>query len=117
MREGILYDIVGRAGENDLRDESVAALSQRYGIDTVQAERVQETALSLLEQVQDRWRLDADDARMLGWAARLHELGLMIAHSGYHVHGSYVLEHSDIAGFSRQSSRCWPRWCAATAAA
>ena len=100
MREGILYDIVGRAGENDLRDESVAALSQRYGIDTVQAERVQDTALSLLEQVQERWRLDADDARMLGWAARLHELGLMIAHSGYHVHGSYVLEHSDIAGFA-----------------
>jgi len=105
MREGILYDIVGRAGENDLRDESVAALSQRYGIDTVQAERVQDTALSLLEQVQERWRLDADDARMLGWAARLHELGLMIAHSGYHVHGSYVLEHSDIAGFSRQEQQ------------
>ena len=105
MREGILYDIVYRAGENDLRDESVAALSQRYGIDTVQAERVQDTALSLLEQVQERWRLDADDARMLGWAARLHELGLMIAHSGYHVHGSYVLEHSDIAGFSRQEQQ------------
>jgi exopolyphosphatase / guanosine-5'-triphosphate,3'-diphosphate pyrophosphatase len=105
MREGILYDIVGRAGENDLRDESVAALSQRYGIDTVQADRVQDTALSLLEQVQERWKLDADDARMLGWAARLHELGLMIAHSGYHVHGSYVLEHSDIAGFSRQEQQ------------
>lgn len=105
MREGILYDIVGRAGENDLRDESVSALSQRYGIDTVQADRVQDTALSLLEQVQERWRLDADDARMLGWAARLHELGLMIAHSGYHVHGSYVLEHSDIAGFSRQEQQ------------
>ena len=39
---------------------------------------------------------------MLGWAARVHELGLAIAHSQYHVHGAYVLEHSDIAGFSRQ---------------
>ncbi|MCC7635954.1 exopolyphosphatase [Stenotrophomonas rhizophila] len=105
MREGILYDILGRASENDLRDESVAALTQRYGIDTVQAERVERTAMHLLGQVEDSWGLDPDDARMLGWAARLHELGLMIAHSGYHVHGSYVLENSDIAGFSRQEQQ------------
>ncbi|MGE8216311.1 MAG: exopolyphosphatase [Stenotrophomonas maltophilia] len=105
MREGILYDILGRASENDLRDESVAALTQRYGIDTTQADRVERTAINLLGQVEDSWQLDPDDARMLGWAARLHELGLMIAHSGYHVHGSYVLENSDIAGFSRQEQQ------------
>ena len=29
----------------------------------------------------------------------------MIAHSGYHTHGSYVIEHSDIAGFSRQEQQ------------
>ena len=105
MREGILYDILGRASENDLRDESVDALTLRYGIDTALAAGVESTALDLLAQVEDRWKLDADDARMLGWAARLHELGLMIAHSGYHVHGSYVLENSDIAGFSRQEQQ------------
>jgi len=105
MREGILYDILGRASENDLRDESVAALTLRYGIDIVQADRVEQTAMNLLAQVEDSWGLDPDDARMLGWAARLHELGLMIAHSGYHVHGSYVLENSDIAGFSRQEQQ------------
>ncbi len=105
MREGILYDILGRASENDLRDESVAALTTGYDIDVAQASRVQDTAMALFEQVQDSWKLDADDARMLGWAAGLHELGLMIAHSGYHTHGSYVLEHSDIAGFSRQEQQ------------
>ena len=105
MREGILYDIVGRAGENDPRDESVAAFTVRYGIDVDQADRVQATALALFDQVQLSWGLDADDQRMLAWAARLHELGLMIAHSGYHTHGSYVLENSDIAGFSRQEQQ------------
>ncbi len=105
MREGILHDILGRASENDPRDESVAAMSLRYGIDPAQAERVEATAMQLFEQSAESWGLDADDARMLGWAARLHELGLMIAHSGYHVHGSYVLEHSDIAGFSRQEQQ------------
>jgi len=105
MREGILYDMLGRAEDNDPRDESVAALSARYGIDLAQAERVERTALTLFDQVKDSWALEADDARMLGWAARLHELGLVIAHSGYHTHGSYVLENSDIAGFSRQEQQ------------
>ena len=105
MREGILYDIVGRASENDMRDESVAALMHRYGIDPVQAGRVSATAQRLFEQVMGGWNLDPDDAQMLGWAAHLHEIGLAIAHSGYHTHGSYVLANSDIAGFSRQEQQ------------
>lgn len=42
---------------------------------------------------------------MLARAARLHELGLTIAHSQYQVHGAYVIEHSDISGFSRQQQQ------------
>lgn len=105
MREGILYDMLGRGGGNDPRDASVASLMQRYGIDERQAARVEATAMSLFEQVAQRWALDDDDARMLGWAARLHETGLAIAHSQYQAHGAYVLENSDIAGFSRQEQQ------------
>nr|WP_295375485.1 exopolyphosphatase [Pseudoxanthomonas sp.] len=105
MREGILYDMLGRGSDNDPRDLSVAALTQRYGIDEIQAARVEATALRLYQQVADAWKLDDDDARMLGWAARLHEIGLAIAHSQYHTHGAYVLENSDIAGFSRQEQQ------------
>ena len=88
MREGILYDMVGRGSGNDPRDVSVQALIQRYGIDTVQCERVKATALQLFEQVADAWALEEDDARMLGWAGSVHELGLAIAHSQYHLHGA-----------------------------
>jgi len=35
----------------------------------------------------------------------VHELGLAIAHSQHHVHGAYLIEHSDIAGFSRQEQQ------------
>lgn len=105
MREGILYDLLGRHGDNDLRDVSVQALSKRYDIDTAQAQRVHDTALHMFEQVADAWSLDPDDAQMLSWAARLHEIGLAIAHNGYHTHGAYLLEHSDIAGFSRQEQQ------------
>ncbi|WP_343125246.1 exopolyphosphatase [Pseudoxanthomonas sp.] len=105
MREGILFDMLGRGSDNDPRDLSTAALMQRYGIDEFQAARVEATAMRLFEQVEDSWGLDDDDARMLGWAARLHEIGLVIAHSQYHVHGAYLLEHSDIEGFSRQEQQ------------
>jgi exopolyphosphatase/guanosine-5'-triphosphate,3'-diphosphate pyrophosphatase len=105
MREGILYDMLGRGSDNDPRDLSTAALMQRYGIDEFQAARVEATAMRLFEQVEHSWGLDDDDARMLGWAARLHEIGLAIAHSQYHVHGAYLLEHSDIEGFSRQEQQ------------
>ncbi|RNF85454.1 exopolyphosphatase [Montanilutibacter psychrotolerans] len=105
MREGVLYDMLGRGGVNDPRDVAVAALIQRYGIDNVQAGQVEASALRMFDQVAAAWMLDDDDRVMLARAARLHELGLAIAHSQYHVHGAYVLEHSDISGFSRQQQQ------------
>jgi exopolyphosphatase/guanosine-5'-triphosphate,3'-diphosphate pyrophosphatase len=105
MREGVLYDMLGRGGVDDPRDAAVAALMQRYGIDDGQASRVVGTALHLFDQVAPAWQLDEDDRLMLARAARLHELGLAIAHSQYHVHGAYVVENSDIAGFSRQQQQ------------
>ncbi|MBP3985011.1 exopolyphosphatase [Pseudoxanthomonas helianthi] len=105
MREGILYDMLGRGSDNDPRDLSAASLMQRYGIDEAQAARVEATAMRLFDQVAEAWSLNDDDARQLGWAARLHEIGLAIAHSQYHVHGAYLVENSDIAGFSRQEQQ------------
>ena len=105
MREGVLYDMLGRGGEHDPREASILALTQRYGIDVAQAARVEATAIRLFEQAAPAWKLDPDDVIMLAWAARLHEVGLAIAHSQYQVHGAYVIEHSDIAGFSRQEQQ------------
>ncbi|HEU0153533.1 MAG TPA: exopolyphosphatase [Arenimonas sp.] len=101
MREGVLYDLVGRASETDPREASIVALCNRYGVDAAQSTRVEATALRLFDQVEAAWGLDGDNRRLLAWAARIHELGLAIAHSQYHQHGAYVVEHSDIAGFSR----------------
>ena len=40
--------------------------------------------------------------QLLRWAARLHEIGLDVAHSGYHRHGAYLLENADMPGFARE---------------
>ncbi len=38
--------------------------------------------------------------RKLQWAARVHEIGMQISHSDYHKHGAYILENTDLQGFT-----------------
>ena len=42
---------------------------------------------------------------MLDWAARLHEIGLSVAHNQYHKHGAYLAEKADLPGFSWQEQQ------------
>ncbi len=102
LREGALYDLLGRLEHEDVRERTVAALMQRYEVDARDAARVEGIASALLEQVAASWGLDDDDAaRLLNWGARLHAVGLVISHSQFHKHGAYLLRHSDLPGFSR----------------
>ncbi|OBS08606.1 Ppx/GppA phosphatase family protein [Acidihalobacter prosperus] len=102
LREGVLNDLVGRIRHEDVRLRTVQGFAKRYHVDAVHAERVAATAAMLLAQVSDAWQLDEEDADHLSWAAQLHEIGLDVAHSEYHKHGAYLLEHADLPGFSRQ---------------
>jgi exopolyphosphatase/guanosine-5'-triphosphate,3'-diphosphate pyrophosphatase len=103
MREGLLYDMVGRFTHEDARERTVRSMQQRYHVDLAQAARVEQTALKLLAQVQEGWRLEESIAEQtLTWACRLHEIGLDVAHSGYHRHGAYLLQHADMPGFARE---------------
>ena len=105
MREGLLYDLVGRAMHGDPRAGSIAALATRYGVDRAQAARVHHAALALFDQVAAEWQLGTLERDLLGWAADIHELGLTIAHSLHHVHGAYIVAHSELDGFSRQGQQ------------
>jgi exopolyphosphatase / guanosine-5'-triphosphate,3'-diphosphate pyrophosphatase len=103
MREGLLYDMVGRFTHEDARERTVHSMQLRYHVDLAQAARVEQTALKLLAQVQESWRLEDPIAEQsLTWACRLHEIGLDVAHSGYHRHGAYLLQHADMPGFARE---------------
>ncbi|MBD3898560.1 exopolyphosphatase [Halomonas sp. ML-15] len=101
LREGVLYDLAGRNTAEDSRRQSLATLRRRYGVDHDQAERVAVTARALFEQVRSDWALVDEHAQFLDWAAQLHEIGLAISHSQFHRHGAYLLNHSDLPGFSR----------------
>ena len=103
LREGLLFDLIGRMHNEDIRDKTIADVCQRYGIDTEQAERVKTTAACFFRQSCSEWRFnEKDDLKLLQWGALIHEIGLSIAHAQYHRHGDYLVTHSDLAGFSRQ---------------
>ena len=102
LREGLLYDMLGRLHDEDPRDRTIAMLANRYSLDQAHAERVRATALGLLGQVAEDWDLDSPDAaHVLDWAAQLHEIGLAVNYTGHHKHGAYLVQSSDLPGFSR----------------
>ena len=106
LREGVLYDLLGRHQHEDVRERSIQALMERSHVDIEHAQKVECKALQALEQVADVWQLKKEWHRdLLSWAARVHEVGLDIAHYHYHKHGAYLVEHSDLAGFSRQDQQ------------
>jgi exopolyphosphatase/guanosine-5'-triphosphate,3'-diphosphate pyrophosphatase len=106
LREGLLYDMLGRLHDEDARERSIQALQKRYHVDVEQAQRVESTAATLFDAIADEWHIEADYyRRLLVWAARLHEVGLDIAHARYHHHGGYLLANSDLPGFVRLDQR------------
>lgn len=106
LREGVLYDLIGRHHHEDVRERTLNSLIKRYHVDAEQAKRVEIKALEAFDQVQSAWGLDDErDRELLSWAAQIHEVGLDIAHYHYHKHGAYLIEHADLPGFSRQDQQ------------
>ncbi len=106
LREGVLYDLLGRIRHEDVRDRTIHRFVEQYNVDLAQAQRVEATALLCFEQVAESWKLQGpNDKLLLSWAARLHEIGLAIAHGAFHKHSAYLIDFSDMPGFSRQDQR------------
>ena len=106
LREGVAYDLIGRLHNEDSRYQGVNSLADHFNPDLEQAKRVQKLAVALLNQVKGHWHLDQGISdKLLFWAAQLHEIGSAISYSQYHLHGAYIIENSNINGFSRQMQK------------
>ena len=117
MREGVLYDMLGRTQQRDPRDAAIAALVLRYGMDTEHAARIEHTALQMFDEVAESWELDPDDRLMLGWAARRTNWGWRsrTASTRSTAPTSLPIPTSTV---SRARNRpYWRPWCAASGAA
>jgi exopolyphosphatase / guanosine-5'-triphosphate,3'-diphosphate pyrophosphatase len=101
LKEGLLYDSIGRLSDHDSRVVTVRKLQEKYQIDQDQATRVEKTALALWQQIEGPSLPGVSRTKVLSWASRLHEIGMSISHSSHHHHGYYILRNSDLAGFGR----------------
>lgn len=104
LREGLLYDMVGRRHNNDIRNTSINSLADRFHVDFPHAQRIEETAFNFFDNLKEEWFSDEEQhARdLLRWACKIHEIGRDISHASYQKHGSYIIQNSNMAGFSQQ---------------
>ena len=104
LRDGVLYDLLGRTHHEDIRDATVEAMARRYSVDHAQATRVRQLALGFF----DRTDQPADSElafqrrQKLVWATRLHEIGIDIAQANFHKHSAYIIANADMPGFSKR---------------
>ncbi|WP_335739638.1 guanosine-5'-triphosphate,3'-diphosphate diphosphatase [Rheinheimera metallidurans] len=102
VREGVLYSMLPQLQHIDVRNRTVKSLMVRYFIDEQHAQRVADMAVELAQQLQSRWDLNKfEGLSILRCSALLHELGLLIEYKNHHHHGAYIINHSDLPGFTR----------------
>ncbi len=102
LREGAIYELLGRIHQEDTRESSILNLQKRFHSHVGRNERVRRQAMEFFANCADAWKLSAWHGQCLAWAALTHDIGLDIAHSGFHKHGEYIWRNADIPGFSRR---------------
>ena len=105
LREGVMVELIGRRLGTDNRQKSIGWLCQRWRVDSQQAQRVANICELLFDHNEQILDLRSEHRQRLLWAAQIHEVGMSIAHSGYHRHGAYILEHADLYGFTQREQR------------
>jgi exopolyphosphatase/guanosine-5'-triphosphate,3'-diphosphate pyrophosphatase len=77
---------------------TVERFVDRYRVERAHAARVAALAATLYRRLAPA--PDPAQTQLLAWASLLHEIGMSVAHLGFHKHGAYILQHADMPGFS-----------------
>jgi len=101
LREGVIYDLVGRLGHEDVRERSINAMVARYGADEANARVVADRVTWLAQAAASAWGLTDNDVELLKWAGFCHEIGAAISQKHFNRHSAYLLLYSDLPGFSQ----------------
>lgn len=101
LREGVVYDLMGRLRHEDVRERSISAMLARYNAEPSASDYVATTVKTLTVGVRKTWQLTNRDLELLLWAGRCHAIGVAISQKHYNRHSGYLLENSDLPGFSQ----------------
>lgn len=111
LRHGLLYDMLAREDDMlDLRNASLRRLAKKFDVDQNHANTVADVAIKLFEKITAGINFAPGEQqiheRKLRWAAQLHEIGSLISPIDAHIHGAYILEHTEPQGFAQSELHC-----------
>lgn len=105
LRDGLLYDLAERRSHEDVRELTIAAWRDRFGVDEAQVRRVERTCLQLFDAARSVWQMASADRDLLRWACSLHEVGIAVSSRHHNRHGAYLVQNGDLAGFAHDGRR------------
>ncbi len=106
LQHGLLYDLAARRSPENVQVRTIDGWQRRFQVDRAQAARVHRAASALLRFSADAWELsERGCAQRLGWAADLHEIGLLVSPRQPNRHGAYLVENGELSGFTAEERR------------
>lgn len=106
LRMGVLWDLQLRATKRDRREQSVQDFMRRFHVDAGRAVRAARIAVSIYQMLKPE---SETLEKYLQWSGMLHEVGLVVSHTGYHKHAAYMVENADLPGFTAREQKLMGR--------
>lgn len=106
VRDGVVRDLAERGAGRErarLNRENRALVEQfarRFGVEIRHARKVAYFARELFEVLRELHQLTPETGRLLEAAAYLRDAGHLISDSSHHKHSQYIVQNSDLAGFT-----------------
>jgi exopolyphosphatase/guanosine-5'-triphosphate,3'-diphosphate pyrophosphatase len=102
IREGLLYEMLPNMRAMNIRQRTIASLTERFHIDYQHANRVQHLMRLLFGQLKQPWRLAENNLfSVLNASCLLHEVGLLLEYKNHQQHSAYILQHAELPGFDQ----------------
>lgn len=110
LKEGLLVDHLSRQGYLQphgvvsVREQSIARLAENFRASGPHAGRVADLAEQLFDSGKaiGIHRLPGEARDLLGYTARVHDIGTSIAFADHHLHSQYILTHTELPGFDER---------------
>lgn len=93
------YNVHGHP-DKSLRSKSIKNLCEKFGVDSEHTLKITELAHQLFDQLGELHDYGIWEREMLAYASQLVFIGKFIKRSGYHKHSLYIIQHSEMPGFT-----------------
>ena len=102
LREGLLYEMLPNMRQLSIRKRTLASLTERFHIDQKHAKRITLQVHNLFDQLAFYSSLKKGDGyKLLTASCTLLEVGLLLEYKHHQRHGAYIIQNSDLPGFSQ----------------